>query len=63
MPKAGEKLVPDKPSNIAHVKDENMLTVAEVKRGYKAQSKWSKDFKDFECLGDQRLFDKEVKNA
>ena len=63
MPKAGEKLVPDKPSNVSHVKNEKMLNVDAIQRGHKAQSKWSQDFKDFECLGDLRLIDKTVLQA
>jgi len=63
VPKAGEKLVPDKPSNIVHCTDEALLGVAQVQRGHKAQSKWSKDFKEFECLGEDRLLDKTVKAA
>ena len=63
VPKAGEKAVPDKPSNISHAKNEDMLIVDQIKRGFKAQAKWSQEFKDFECLGDQRLLDKQVKEA
>ena len=63
VPKAGEKLVPDKPNLIAHCTDESLLNIAQVKRGFKAQSKWSQDFKEFECLGNDRLLDKTVKLA
>ena len=41
IPKAGEKLVPDKPSNLCHVTDESLLGLAQMKRGFKAASKWS----------------------
>ena len=63
VPKAGEKLVPDKPSNISHVTDESLLGIAQMKRGHKVASKWSQDFKEFECLGNDRLLDKTVKQA
>ena len=63
VPKMGEKLVPDKPTNLVHCSDEQLLSIPEVKRGHKVQSKWSKDFKEFECLGNDRLLDKTVKAA
>ena len=35
IPKAGEKPQPNKPSSICHVKDESLLGIAEMKRGFK----------------------------
>ena len=63
MPIAGEKIVPEKPFSIIHCKDEDLLNVTEVQRGRKIQSKWSSDFKEFECSGNQRLMDKTVNAA
>ena len=51
VPKAGEKVVPDKPSSLIHCKNEDLLSVTEMQRGRKIQTKWSSDFKEFECLG------------
>ena len=63
VPKAGEKLVPDKPFNVIHCNDEDLLNVSEMQRGRRMQTKWSSDFKEFECIGNQRLMDKTVKIA
>ena len=63
VPIAGEKVVPEKPFSIIHCNDEDLLNVTEVQKGHKIQSKWSSDFKEFECLGSQRLMDKTVNAA
>lgn len=46
-----------------HCSDDSLLGIAVVKRGHQAQSKWSQDFKKFECLGNDRLLDKCIKEA
>ena len=48
---------------IIHCNDNDLLSVTEFQKGRKIQSKWSSNFKEFECLGDQRLFDKAVNAA
>ena len=63
VPKAGEKLVPDKPNSLTHCKNEDMLAIPEMKKGFKKQAKWTKDFKDFECIGERRLMDKTLEQA
>ena len=63
VPKAGEKAVPDKPTNLIHCANESLLGIAQIKRGYKAQSKWSSEFKEFECIGDDRQMDRTLKEA
>ena len=40
-----------------------MLAIPEMKKGFKKQAKWTKDFKDFECIGERRLMDKTLEQA
>ena len=34
-----------------------------MKKGFKAQSKWTSDFKEFECLANDRWMDRTLKEA
>ena len=57
----GHKLITDKVTNINHVDNKNLLTVAEVRKDYQQHVKWSQQAAEFNCK--DRLFDKIIATA
>lgn len=59
--KHDHKEVADKVTNINHFKNENLLTIAEVRKDHLRSVKWSQVEAEFNCK--DRLFDKIIAEA